>query len=206
MKNTQADIWNEVYSKGDSEYPWTGIQFSAEAIKFIEILDKKEKIIVVGCGTGESVNTISEMGYVNVIGSDISSVAISHAKLKYPNIFISAPTEELYMNKDLIGSNVFDWLNLHQIMPVDMVNYIYSICRISNKICISWIYHDGQEEFKKSYVHDLYIYFHRPDYVESVFLKNHFKLESQSNFDFTSNTKSKDIIHSAVTQIYTKHE
>lgn len=60
--------------------------------------DKNAKILEVGCGYGRYIAVLSEMGYTNCYGIDISHEQITHAK----NILKLVNVEE---------ADAFDWLN-----------------------------------------------------------------------------------------------
>lgn len=83
MKSVQSeqDIWNAALY--DNKHSFV----SEYGGSLIELLapEQGEKILDLGCGTGDIANTLSDNG-VNVVGVDKSENMVSQAKMKYPNI------------------------------------------------------------------------------------------------------------------------
>jgi hypothetical protein len=198
----QSERWNKVYSKSVT-LPWTNIPFSEGVKKYLSSLNKDEPLLVSGCGTGETVNSLNEQGFNKVIGTDISEEAINRAKESFPRLnFKVIRTEDLKNKQELKDSNVLDWLNLHQITTESFPDYISSVAIVAKSICISWIYHEGEEK-SRSYVHEGEVYFHNPMLVSELLGRFGFKMQDQTKFQFTSKA-DKPVVHNAVTQIYAK--
>lgn len=201
--NEQLKRWNTVYDKNKGILPWTGINFSEEVNEYLRSLNKDELLLVSGCGTGETVNNLNEQGFNRIVGTDISKEAINRAKESFPQLNLKVvPTEELKNEEEFKDSNVFDWLNLHQITPESLSDYLSSLAVVAKSICISWIYHEGEEK-SRSYVHEGEVYFHNPIIISGLLGKSGFKLKKQMKFEFTSKA-DKPVIHHAITQFYAK--
>ena len=100
-------VWDRVYQRyKPSELPWYNLPFPQEIIEELGKLDKNKCILVPGCGTGESVQTLWDMGFKNNIGTDISETAINTAKKNLPGLeFRVLPTEQIsekYSNMDVL--------------------------------------------------------------------------------------------------------
>ncbi|MEK7185334.1 MAG: class I SAM-dependent methyltransferase [Patescibacteria group bacterium] len=203
-KAEQSEIWNKVYKTKSGTLPWVGIPFSAEVGEHLSSLDKKELLLVVGCGSGETVDCLYKQGFQKIVGTDISEEAIKQAKESFPDIdFRILPTEDLKNNEEFLNSNVLDWLNFHQINPTGAKNYLSSVAAIAKSVCTSWIYHDGEEK-SGSYVHDGETYFHKPEMVSEFFGSQGFILKGQSKFTFSTSYKDQPIVRAAITQIYVR--
>jgi len=199
----QSERWNKVYRNTSGNLPWTNIPFSVGVKAYLESLTKDEPLLVSGCGTGETVNNLYKQGFDKITGTDISKVAINQAKKSFPQItFRVIPTEDLKNDEQLKGSNVLDWLNLHQITPESLEEYLSSLGDVAATLCISWIFHKGEEK-SRSYIHEGEVYFHNPATISDLLAKSGFKLQDQTEFRFTSSS-DKPVIHDAVTQIYAK--
>jgi hypothetical protein len=199
----QLERWNKVYSNTSGVLPWTNISFSEGVKKYLSSLNKTESLLVPGCGTGETVNNLNEQGFEKILGTDISEEAINRAKKSFPQLtFKVMATEELTNEKQLEGSNVLDWLNLHQITPESLELYLSSLAEVAASLCITWIFHEGEEK-SRSYVHEGEVYFHNPANVSNILSVKGFKLRDQTKFQFTSRGE-KSVVHDAITQIYAK--
>lgn len=198
----QSKRWNKVYSKSGT-LPWTNIPFSEGVKKYLSSLNKDESLLVSGCGTGETVNTLNEQGFDKVTGTDISEEGINRAKKSFPQlIFKVVATEDLKNEEQIKCTNVLDWLNLHQITPESLELYLSSLAEVAASLCITWIFHEDEEK-SRSYVHEGEVYFHKPTTVSEILSKFGFTLHDQTKFQFTSNA-DKPVAHDAVTQIYGK--
>ncbi len=205
MNEDEMSKWNDVYKDGAEKLPWHDLPFSKDAEDYLKGLSKQDPMLVVGCGGGISVNRIHDMGFENITGTDISTEAISQAARSFPNLaFEAVPTEELKDHPEFSDTNVFDWLNLHQISPDILESYLESLTKIAKTICISWIYNKGESE-RKSYTHTGNIFFHDPDLIKSILIKHGFFQTKDGQFTFTSKMKVDiPIVHQAVTQVYRK--
>ncbi len=202
-KKSQLEKWNEVYEDESKILPWTGLSFSSVAEKYLNLLDKKECILVTGCGIGDTANNLYLRGFNKVIGTDISDVAIQRAQKTFPYIsFKTIPTEKLDDDLKLVNVNTIDWLNLHQVEPESLRPYILSLIGVSRSVCIAWIFHEGEEK-NKSYVHEGNIYFHNPKILLDLFIKHGFKLVDDGKTDFISSGVNK-VKHCIITQTYVK--
>ncbi len=201
--NEQSKRWNKVYSNTSGILPWTNIPFSEGVKKYLSSLNKDEPLLVSGCGTGETVNNLNKQGFGKVVGTDISEEAINRATKSFPQLtFKVLATENLGNDERLKNSNVLDWLNLHQITPKSLEQYLHSLAEVATSLCITWIFHEGQEK-SRSYVHEGEIYFHNPVNVSNILNTKGFKLQDQTKFQFTSQAEN-PVTHESVTQIYVK--
>ena len=201
--NEQSKRWNKIYSNKSGVLPWTDIPFSEGVKKYVSSLNKDESLLVPGCGTGETVNNLYGQGFNKVIGTDISEEAIKRAKESFPQLnFKVIPTEDLKNEDQLKGSNVLDWLNLHQITPESLEQYLSSLAGVAVSLCITWIFHEGEEK-SRSYVHEGEVYFHKPAVASEILSKLGFMLQDQTEFQFSSKS-DKPVLHDAITQIYGK--
>ena len=129
--DNQRHIWERVYKKySPHELPWLGIKFPKEIVKYLNLLDKKEPLLIVGCGVGDVVATCAEMGFKQPMGTDISNNAISQARKRFPKLKFERIETEKLGKKGYKNANVFDWVNLHQIKPKDLNNYLKSLQKI----------------------------------------------------------------------------
>ncbi len=204
MSSDQSARWDKVYGTKTEILPWTNIIFSDLVHEYLNSLNKNELLLVPGCGRGETVNRLYMEGFRNVVGTDISTEAITQARELFPRLdFRVIATEDLKNYKEFFGCNVFDWLNLHQISPSDFESYLSSLGTIGKTLCMSWIFHEGIEKLR-SYVHDGEVYFHNPQTVFGIINSESLTLKEESAFTFKANISEKDTTHSAVTQVYAK--
>jgi hypothetical protein len=200
----QSKRWDKVYQTKNGVLPWSGISFSEGVDRYLDSINKDDLLLIAGCGIGETVDRLNKKGFHKIVGTDISEEAINQARDLFPDLdFKIEPTEDLKNNTDLLDSNVLDWLNFHQISPDAITPYLSSMAAIAKTICISWIYHEGEEK-NRSYVHEGEVYFHNPNMVANVLSSVGFSLKEQSGFIFNSNGLEKNTVHNAITQIYAK--
>lgn len=201
MKN--KDIWDEIYQTDYLNLPWYGIPFSNTANKFIRSNNKKDLIVIPGCGAGDVAKKIYDIGFHNIFANDISSEAIKQASKRFPYInFKNIKTQDIDKNK-INDSITFDWMNLHDIPPKDLSEYLNKLKDISKKILITYLYESGKDS-RHSYVHkELTVHSHNPKIIEN-FLKP-MKLKHQEIFSIETNPNLKERHqHKSVLQIYEK--
>lgn len=160
-------IWDEVYQRTDvSRLPWHGIPFIDKVKHFLNGIDKSSLIIVPGCGVGDTVDQLRTNGYENVIGTDISSVAIAKAQERFHHSrFYCVPTEALSKRDDFRNAHVIDWLNLHQISPRDLPAYLVSLETISSSLFLVYFYDSKRAYSQKSMITGEFVYNHNPDLI-----------------------------------------
>lgn len=200
------EIWDKVYKQyPPSKLPWYKIPFSTNLKDFLKGLDKKGFILVVDCGVGDTAEQISKSGFTNVLGTDISSEAISTAQKRFPHIkFKCIGTEELY-KEDYQNVNVVDWLNLHQITPNILPNYLSSLNKISKSLFLAYFYDPKRPSSQKSIITGDLIYNHKPNDV-SLLLNNMAKTQEFVSYTGT-NKEFGHLDHKfrTVEQIYRKN-
>jgi hypothetical protein len=196
--------WDRVYEQDADKLPWTGIPFPKEVEVFFASLDRKDLLLVSGCGAGDTAGILSGKGFTQIVGTDISDRAISIAGSRFPNItFEAIPTQEIPIGDRYRDINSFDWLNLHQV--ADAVSYLEALAKISKSLCLVWIYEEGTEGDVKSYVHDGSIYMHDPARVRAMVEKAGLRLVREFRYSFSINpAASASKRHQAVGQIYAK--
>ncbi len=169
IKTTDKEVWNDLYeNESVTQLPWYGIPFLSRVRNYLKGIGKTEPILVPGCGLGDTVNLISKQEYTNVVGTDISNVAISKARLRFPKLtFYNIPTEEISKKSRFRGAHVIDWLNLHQIDSNIIKNYLHSLDTLSSSLLLSYFYDSSRKEKEKSLVREGFIYNHTPRKVET---------------------------------------
>jgi hypothetical protein len=178
MQNQEKSKWDEVYERKPEQLPWFGLEFHEQVNTFLNKLDKKDLLVVPGCGVGDSVHKLQEQGFENLLGTDISAKGVQVASERFPSIsFKNIPTQNL-AQEGLKDVNVLDWLNMHQVSPEDITGYLESVRDISKNVCLVWIYEPGQGEVKKSFVHKGNIYFHSPEMVSEIMTTQHKLMDS----------------------------
>lgn len=202
--NDARTKWNKVYEKEPEQLPWFGIDLPPEVERYLSGLDPDDLILVTGCGLGDVAKTLATKGFTQVLGTDISEVAIKKAKVRFPSLaFQTIATEEIPTLKKLRDVNVLDWLNLHQSSVI--AGYIHALGKVAKNLCVVWIYDSSKDVFAKSYVHGGNIYYHKPTQVEKLLKEDGLVLGKQFNFKFTTNLQAGVVRrHNAVGQIYGK--
>lgn len=107
---------------------------SAYGEDVITLLDPKnnEKILDLGCGTGDLTHKISSMGS-KVLGVDYSDHMIDQAKMKYPQIQFQVK-DILNLNYDKLFDAIFSNAVLHWIkQPSQALGEIYKSLRIGGR-------------------------------------------------------------------------
>jgi len=62
IMHKQKKIWDTVYSNySPAKLPWTDIILPESVLAILEQFDKKQLLIMPGCGTGESVNKVYQL-------------------------------------------------------------------------------------------------------------------------------------------------
>ncbi len=196
-------MWDSIYRKyQSSELPWFGIKFPNEIIAELNELEKEKTLLIPGCGTGETAETIKGMGFKETIGTDTSEVAIESAKKNFPGLeFKKTKTQELHQMgfKDV---NVFDWMNLHHISKKKIVDYLSSLQIICKTLILSYIYESGLVESRPSIITGDECYNHKPDDVMRILKK--LNVKRQFSFEIKSNPKFKKISYKAAALVFRK--
>ncbi|MFR6018314.1 MAG: class I SAM-dependent methyltransferase [Paraclostridium sordellii] len=87
--------------------------FKSEEIIISKYLNKKDKILDIGCGAGRTTIGIYKLGYKNIIGIDISNKMIEKAKQNFDNIrFEVADTINLPFDDNYFDSIIFPFNGL----------------------------------------------------------------------------------------------
>ena len=197
--------WNEVYTRNPEELPWFGLDIPVEVEDFLQQLNKGDLMVITGCGVGDTVKIVHTKGFKNVIGTDISSVAIEKAQKRFPGItFKVASTQEVGSKENIHDVNVFDWLNLHQISTDRLDTYLAGLTSIAKNLCLVWIYDSNEVESNKSYTHEGNIYYHNPVIVKKELKKKGLSIKKEFTFMFSTFFNNVRREHVAVGQIYAK--
>jgi len=162
-------IWDEVYkNRVPNELPWYGVPFLAHVDQFLETLDKSELLIVSGCGVGDTADQLYQQGFTNIIATDISSEAIAIAQKRFPHIqFKCIGTEKLF-EEGFNNVNVIDWLNLHQIKPELVSDYIGSLNKISKSLFLSCLYDSKMPYSRESMITGALVYNYDPVFITKM--------------------------------------
>lgn len=187
--NNHRKVWDEVYQRISAhKLPWHGLPFLSKVESFIKRVDKTNLIIVPGCGIGETVEQLVANGHKNVIGTDISSVAIAKAQTRFPaGRFYCMPTEELAQRAEFRNAKVIDWINLHQISPDNLQDYLTSLENISSSLFIAYFYDSARPDSQRSIVTGELVYNHNPALITR--LLNNMQKTSESVFHTGINKK-----------------
>ncbi len=186
------DTWNHVYSENDATLlPWYNHKIHDTVSSYLSRINPSTDTYVVGCGTGDTLQKLEEMGFSpnNLFGTDISDTAILKARDRYPQFsFKAIATQHLAESKD--DTNVFDWLNLHQISPADLPAYLNAIRDTASDYLVCYIYNTDAKERIRSYSKKAgYIYMHSPSSI-----KHHmsdFEIKEECSFEIRSNNNAK---------------
>ena len=174
---------NNVYKKYGHKLPWTNIQIPDKVKEYLKNISRSEKLLVVGCGLGQHLQDLKEMGFKNVWATDMSNIAIIEIRKKYPWVkSFACPTEYLYKNnlKDFV---VLDLHNLHQVRPNEINCYLNSLRNISKRLILSWIVINNESQNKvvvKSDIPELEnIFMH-----DLKFIKKRLQMKNIESFDY----------------------
>lgn len=202
-KKNSRYTWDKVYSKyNPTQLPWFNIKFPKEVLKQVYALDKSKTILVPSCGAGDTANTFYNMGFKNVIGTDISEKAISTAKKRFPKLkFETVETGSLY-KKGYADVNVFDWVNLHHITKKNLKPYLLSLQRICDVLILTYIFEPELGKIRESYITGGIVYNHNPKDIIKIL--NKLVLQNQFKFTFKINPKFGKRTHRAITLVFKK--
>jgi SAM-dependent methyltransferase len=200
---TQSKKWNQVYSQtSPEELPWFGLSFPEPVARYFSSLNEEERLLITGCGAGDVAYQLGSIGFQNVLGSDISPIAIERAKGRFPDFdFEAVATEHLDAHLPPASVNAFDWLNLHQVASVE--GYLVALRAVSKALCVAWIRDSQDQDSGVSYVHGGSVHYHDPEKVRSVLEQGELSMVEQFAFNFESNPNAKVVRkHAGVGQIY----
>lgn len=85
----RPEFWDERYAKESEPFEWYyGYEYFKYTIR--EAIPLDSKVIVAGCGSSNMLEDMAIDGYTNIIGADISRIAIANQRIKlgdrYPQI------------------------------------------------------------------------------------------------------------------------
>jgi ubiquinone/menaquinone biosynthesis C-methylase UbiE len=94
----QEKYWDKVSIQKEFPVPFHGLEFE----KFVSL---EMSILDVGCGYGRTLGELSQKGYSNLIGVDISQGMIDRARHTFPNLrFVKMNGKELSFSKGSLDS------------------------------------------------------------------------------------------------------
>ena len=92
MKEKSPGYYVELYNKAWDSALNLSQEDYGDTIQSIEFLEKTnllkagDKILEIGCGIGKLSNSLYQEGFVNIVGTDLSSKSIAYGKTKYPHL------------------------------------------------------------------------------------------------------------------------
>jgi len=198
--------WERAYGQIDhKKLPWYNIQLPKALLEFVKIINKKDLLLITGCGTGDTVFRLWKKGFKNIIGFDISNNAIKIAQKDYPQIkFYAYKTQDIAQKLGLKNANVAD-LNVlhHQKHGVEVKKYVDQLKKLSKNLCLAYFYEPDIKEIKSGIKEKEAIYIHDPSQVEKLFEPMKKVKEFRYEMDVAPKMFDKKYIH-AVGQIYGK--
>jgi len=87
LKNQYEHLWQNMLNQGQS---MGDFEVTIEFLNRVKIIQKNDRILEIGCGTGELTNYLYNSGYTDIIGTDLSEEATSYGKKKYKNVSLKA--------------------------------------------------------------------------------------------------------------------
>jgi hypothetical protein len=192
------DEWDSIYEKEHKKLPWFNLPFSKELVSLVDNFEKDKKLIVTGCGTGDTLDKLNKLGFKNLQGCDISKNAIKIAKNIFPMFdFKISKTEDIKERH----SNFFDQYILHHIPSSGIKKYVENLDKIGEKIVCVFLYGSGKTRKSIIKKHSD-VYHHNPKEIEKLF-KTH-KLIEQVSYSIIPNVPGKKIKYTAIAQYYIK--
>jgi len=187
MQNkTQERIYFDRFTSTQSWHTFTKKTYSRIAQHFLKLDPKKnDRIIDMGCGTGELTKEIHNLSFKNISGYDISRNCILMAKKKYPEIDFKVKDIE---NTELKDSSV-DFLFYSGILHhfTDTKNVIKEAKRILKKngkafvfepnACnpVLWLFRNKKSPFKSENLKTPNEEFLTKDQIKYAFEKENFR-------------------------------
>jgi len=193
-----SNEWEQIYLQDYKSLPWFNLPFSKELQSLLNSLDKEKKLIVTGCGAGDTAHRLNKLGFNNIRGYDISKNAIGVARKNFPRLnFKVSKTEEI---KDK-NCNIFDQYVVHHISKSGLKRYINKLDKMGDNIICIFFY--GKKEKRKSIIKKRgKVYHHNPKKIERLF-RNHI-LTKQASYSVRPNVPDKEIKYTAIAQHYIK--
>ena len=144
-KKHRAKTWDKLYKKGVN---WDSDKPSTRIMNFMEYLNKKDKVLDLGCGPGRDVIYLAKNGF-DSYGVDFSKVAIEKARKRYAgkklHLFVSK-SEKLPF-KDNFCDAVYSGYVLYY---TDMKKSILEISRVTKKNGIVYLVFALSKKFIKT--------------------------------------------------------
>ena len=155
--NLQKDFWRGNFGKKyvsrhttieekDSPYEkLTGITTETVFNRFFKGIDRKSRILEIGCNTGLSLSALQKMGFTNLHGLEINTYAYEIAKQKNPSMnFINSSIEDFDAEEkfDLVFTS---WVLIH-INPSKLNSVIKKILDLSRKYIFCFEYYSNELE------------------------------------------------------------
>jgi len=106
--------WNAAYSKGsDEKLGWyeTDLSPSLKLVSEANV-ESDSRILNVGAGSTTLIDTLLELGYNNLIATDISDIALNHLKERVGNERVEYIADDLTKPSELLGIEPVDvWID-----------------------------------------------------------------------------------------------
>jgi len=145
MKRYRDKTWDNWYKKGVN---WDNDKPSSSIIKFREYLNKKDRVLDLGCGSGRDVIYLAKNGF-NSYGIDFSKIAIEKTRKRYnkKNLHLFVSKAEMLPFKDGFFDAIYSGWVLYY---TDMKKSFSEINRVLKKGGIIYIVFALKTRFLKT--------------------------------------------------------
>jgi len=114
---TNDRSWKHMLQKGRESL--SNIEVNKDFVKTCLKMHPEDSILEVGCGTGMFLQFLYEQGYRNLIGTDLSGVAVTFGKTRYPWLDLQVQSAEKLLFSDASFLIVLSFDVLEHLRNVD---------------------------------------------------------------------------------------
>ncbi|GEM_PF-2090764 len=134
---------SELYDKARIGYPE---ELIGDALKFSKI-DKKARILDVGCGSGQLIESLFRKGFY-IVGLDISQDLVEIAKKKYsesPNVELVVGSFEDFETPKENFDAIFSGIAWHWVKPERRYEKAYEILKKNGALALVWYFQESNK-------------------------------------------------------------
>jgi 2-polyprenyl-3-methyl-5-hydroxy-6-metoxy-1,4-benzoquinol methylase len=108
------EYYNAIYKTSDKyKQDYSDIIYLPIYVKVLRLLNRQDRILELGCGSGHLAHLLKDNDYNNYVGVDFSAQAIDQARKR---------TDQLFVEQDVLNEDI--WINYDTIVSIEMFEHL----------------------------------------------------------------------------------
>lgn len=165
--------------------------WKSEKIIFNKYLNKEDKLLDIGCGTGRVTISLFKEGYINIVGLDIEEEFIKYAKNINKDIpFYCESILNTHFEDNIFNNAIFSFNGLMTLSKENQIKALNEISRILKNdgyfifTTYDYLSYSGEKELSKQLINNntgLTLYIPTIEEIKELIKKSNFKLIEYCN-------------------------